>query len=235
MAALTISAGAWGAGRDTTLEAGTMAARLAACTACHGEQGKAGPDAYYPRLAGKPATYLYNQLVHFRDGERTYQPMHLLLRTLSDDYLREIARWFSEQRPAYDAPAVARVSPAVMQRGQKLALEGDRAIGVPACVACHGQQLMGAEPGVPGLLGIPRDYIASQFGAWLTGMRNAKAPDCMKDIARRLTPEDVAAVAAWLAAQPVPEGAGPAPERTRPLPLECGSQPVARVTQEVQP
>ena len=33
----------------------TMAQRTLACTACHGEQGRAGPDGYYPRLAGKPA------------------------------------------------------------------------------------------------------------------------------------------------------------------------------------
>ncbi|MCB2071660.1 MAG: cytochrome C, partial [Ottowia sp.] len=31
-----------------------MAQRTLACTACHGEQGRAGPDGYYPRLAGKP-------------------------------------------------------------------------------------------------------------------------------------------------------------------------------------
>ena len=32
-----------------------MAERTRACTACHGDQGRAGPDGYYPRLAGKPA------------------------------------------------------------------------------------------------------------------------------------------------------------------------------------
>ena len=42
-----------------------MAERTRACTACHGEQGRAGPDGYYPRLAGKPAGYLHNQLRNF--------------------------------------------------------------------------------------------------------------------------------------------------------------------------
>ena len=36
----------------------SMAQRTLACTACHGEQGRAGPDGYYPRLAGKPAGFL---------------------------------------------------------------------------------------------------------------------------------------------------------------------------------
>ena len=49
-----------------------MAERTRACTACHGEQGRAGPDGYYPRLAGKPAGYLHNQLRNFSQGRRHY-------------------------------------------------------------------------------------------------------------------------------------------------------------------
>ncbi len=52
----------------------SMAQRTLACTACHGDQGRAGPDGYYPRLAGKPAGYLYHQLLNFRDGRRHYGP-----------------------------------------------------------------------------------------------------------------------------------------------------------------
>ena len=48
----------------------TMAQRLLACTACHGEQGRATPDGYFPRIAGKPAAYLHNQLRHFQAGRR---------------------------------------------------------------------------------------------------------------------------------------------------------------------
>ena len=46
-----------------TVPASSMASRVLACTACHGDQGRAGPDGYYPRLAGKPAGYLYHQLL----------------------------------------------------------------------------------------------------------------------------------------------------------------------------
>ena len=46
----------------------TMAQRTLACTSCHGKEGRAGPDGYYPRIAGKPAGYLYAQLLHFREG-----------------------------------------------------------------------------------------------------------------------------------------------------------------------
>ena len=50
----------------------TMAQRVQACTGCHGPQGRAASDGYYPRIAGKPAGYLYNQLVSFREIGRAH-------------------------------------------------------------------------------------------------------------------------------------------------------------------
>ena len=66
-----------------------MAERTRACTACHGEQGRAGPDGYYPRLAGKPAGYLFNQLKNFQEGRRHYKLMTRLVDPLSDAYLKK--------------------------------------------------------------------------------------------------------------------------------------------------
>ncbi len=48
----------------------TLSQRVLACTACHGQEGRAAPDGYHPRIAGKPAQYLFNQLVNFREGRR---------------------------------------------------------------------------------------------------------------------------------------------------------------------
>ena len=72
-----------------------MAQRVLACTACHGDQGRAGPDGYYPRLAGKPAGYLYHQLLNFRDGRRHYGLITRMVDPLGNAYLMEIARHFS--------------------------------------------------------------------------------------------------------------------------------------------
>jgi cytochrome c553 len=83
----------------------TMAQRVLACTGCHGAEGRAGADGYYPRIAGKPSGYLYNQLLNFRDGRRQYPLMSELLQTLSDDYLREMAEHFSSLDLPYPAPA----------------------------------------------------------------------------------------------------------------------------------
>src|SRR6187399_695111 len=105
----------------------TMAQRMQACTGCHGPQGRAGPDGYYPRIAGKPAGYLYNQLLNFRDGRRHYGLMARLLDPLSDAYLLEIARHFASLDLPYPAPQRAADGSAAMQRGELLARHGDEA------------------------------------------------------------------------------------------------------------
>lgn len=200
-----------------------MAQRTLACTVCHGKEGRAAPDGYYPRIAGKPAGYLYNQLLNFRDGRRHYGLMARLLDPLSDEYLLEIARHFAELDLPYPPAAPARVPPDELRRGRQLALQGDAARELPACVQCHGKALSGVLPGTPGLLGLPRDYLAAQLGAWRTGQRRAHWPDCMREIALRLSPQDVSAVTAWLASQPVPRGAKAAARPPTPSPLACGS------------
>lgn len=216
---------AWGATGAAAAPPDTLAQRLQACTACHGKEGRAAADGYHPRIAGKPALYLYHQLVNFREGRRRYGPMVYLVDHLNDDYLREIAGHFAALDLPYPSPAPVTEPAATLQQGERLALHGDAARKLPACTACHGKALTGVAPAIPGLLGLPRDYLKGQIGAWTNGQRRAHTPDCMADIARRLTPEDVSAVAAWLASRPVPVPSKAADSLPEPLPLECGSVP----------
>jgi cytochrome c553 len=201
----------------------SMAQRMMACTACHGPQGRAAPDGYYPRLAGKPAGYLYNQLINFRDGHRTYPLMTGLLDPLSTSYLLEIAEHFAAMNVPYPAPVPIKATANELQRGEQLVLRGDTVRQLPACVACHGSALTGVQPATPGLLGLPRDYLNAQLGAWRNGLRRAHAPDCMADVAKRLAIEDIAAVSAWLASQRLPAQTHAVATAAAPLPMRCGS------------
>ena len=198
----------------------TMAQRVLACTGCHGPQGRAAPDGYYPRIAGKPPGYLYNQLLNFRDGRRRYALMNDLLGPLTDGYLREIAEHFAALDVAYPPPQPPREDAQTIERGRLLVTEGDASRRLPACVQGHGAGMMGVAPAIPGLLGLPRDYLNAQLGAFRNGSRHAQAPDCMAEVAKSLSPEDIGAVSAWLAAQP-PRGK-PAESLPGPLPLSCG-------------
>lgn len=205
-----------------------MAERTRACTACHGEQGRAGPDGYYPRLAGKPAGYLHNQLRNFAQGRRHYGPMTRLVDPMTDAYMGEIAAHFAGLDLPYPAPAPARLDAARLARGQQIVRQGDASRGLPACAQCHGERLTGVLPHVPGLLGLPLDYLNAQLGAWQTGQRRAHAPDCMALVLRRLAPDDVIAVSGWLASQPLPADTRPATVVThapRDPVWRCGSAP----------
>jgi cytochrome c553 len=200
----------------------TMEQRMKACASCHGEKGEGlqNRNEYYPRLAGKPAGYLYNQLVNFRDKRRELGIMNYMVAFLSDNYLLEIATYYAALQPPLVTPP-SRAGAAVMAQGETLVKQGDAARDLPACVACHGKTLTGIEPAIPGLLGLHPPYIVSQMGAWKAGKRHAMKPDCMREVAQKLTPDDVAAITAWLVAQPLP--ADPKPAATLPkLPLDCG-------------
>ncbi|MGJ7915306.1 c-type cytochrome [Massilia sp. LXY-6] len=211
---------------------GSLAQRLAACTSCHGSAsapsaaaGSGGQRQYFPRIAGKPAGYLYNQLINFREGRRQYPLMTWMVQHMSDDYLHEIADYFSREHLPVPVLDRSSLPAAELERGRQLVTRGDAALKVPACIACHGERLSGALPATPGLVGLPRDYINAQFGAWRNGSRHALAPDCMGTIASRLSLADVSAISAWLAGEPLPADATPARAVARPLPLACGSAP----------
>lgn len=203
----------------------TIEARVSACTPCHGAQGQGTDNDYFPRLAGKPAGYLTNQLIAFRDGRRRYAPMNYLLEYQTDAYLQKIAAYFSALRPPPQPPAATDASSAVLARGKTLITDGDQAHGVPACSRCHGPKLTGMEPGIPGLIGLHASYISAQLGEFRYGTRTAPSPDCMQLVAASLTEGDVAAAAAYLASQPVPADPSPVSHGTLAMPLVCGSEP----------
>jgi cytochrome c553 len=209
--------------RSTVIAPDSIATRVMACTTCHGERGQGSGDDYYPRLAGKPARYLYNQLVSFRDGQRKYAPMTYLLEYLPDAYLQEMAAYFAEQQTPFPTLPRPNVTPAVMALGQKLALEGDAARHVPSCVACHGASLTGVSPDIPGLLGLHAKYISAQLGASRYGARVTPKPNCMQKITVLLSDADIAAVSAYLSSLPSPSNPAPATEGSLKLALTCQS------------
>ena len=157
---------------QSAVQADTMAKRMQACTTCHGAQGVTSNQAYFPRIAGKPAGYLFNQLQNFKEGRRHYGLMVGMVEHLSDAYLLEMAQYFAGLDVPYAPPAPLKTpaSAATLQLGKTLALQGDKTRNLAACTSCHGTALMGVLPSTPALLGLPRDYLAAQLGAWQTGL-----------------------------------------------------------------
>jgi mono/diheme cytochrome c family protein len=132
-----------------------------------------------------------------------------------------MAEHFAALDLPYPRPEPAALNDEQSRRARELIEKGDAARGVPACVECHGANLAGVEPAIPSILGLPRQYMNAQFGGWRSGKLRSVAPDCMAEVARRLAPDDVPVLTAWLASQPVPPKMKAA-SGARKLPLECG-------------
>lgn len=64
------------------------------CQTCHGLDGIAKiPVA--PHLAGESQIYLEVQLKAFRSGKRKHEMMSVIAKDLSNDDIRNVAKWYS--------------------------------------------------------------------------------------------------------------------------------------------
>jgi cytochrome c553 len=179
----------------------TMEARLLACAACHGRQGEGTKNDYFP--SGQQAGRLSDESAGRVPRRASSLPAdELSPRIYSRLVSPKDADYFAALRPPPLRQAVADASPALLGRGRSLVSEGDSAHRVPPCSGCHGPNLTGMEPAIPGLTGLHASYISAQLGAWRYGTRTAATPDCMQFVAASLSESDVTAVAAWLASLP---------------------------------
>ncbi len=223
LSALLLGLGIGTASLADEISMDTTEQRIQPCLACHAEKGINLQSGFVPSLHGKPAGYLFNQLMNYKDGRRHHRGMELMVRNLSPEYLQEIAEYFAALEGDYRAAASEPASATLRERADELITRGDPARDVPACIACHGERLTGAEPHTPGLLGLPSHYVAAQMTAWRSGRREAAEPDCMQAIAERLSSEDIYALSRWIAARPVPDDPQPLAEPIADLPMDCGS------------
>ena len=88
------------------------------CMVCHGPEGRATTQGFFPRIAGKPAAYLYNQLLAFREGRRSNSTMAYFVDHMTDAYLQEIANYFAELDLPYAPPRAANATPTQLARGE---------------------------------------------------------------------------------------------------------------------
>src|SRR6185437_10528003 len=77
-------------------KAGQIATQV--CAACHGADGNSAVAAN-PNLAGQGADYITLQLMHFKAGVRVNATMQAMAAPLSDDDMRALGVYFSQQKP----------------------------------------------------------------------------------------------------------------------------------------
>lgn len=165
------------------------------CAACHAVDGNSTVAAN-PRLAAQPAAYLYKQLQDFKSGARPSPIMAPVAATLSDNDMRNLAAYYSVQAAK---PGVA-TDAKLVEAGRKLYRGGNKATGLPACMACHGPNGAGVPAQYPRLGGQHAAYVEAQLQAFRKGARNKpdNNTDVMEAVAAKLSDADIKALAQYV-------------------------------------
>ncbi len=170
--------------------------KAAVCGGCHGAEGNSAiPN--FPKLAGQQQQYLAKQLVDFKSGARDDAMMKGMVAGLSEEDITTLTTWYASRKqivPVFQPPP----SPL----GEVLYQRGNVARGIAPCAACHGTQGLGYPAfmpgGVPAVAGQHAAYTTKQLRAFRSGGRANDRNAMMRQVAGRLSEEDIDAVAAYI-------------------------------------
>ena len=170
------------------------AALATTCNNCHGVNGVSA-DAAFPNLVGQDLAALYKQLEDFRSRKRDATVMGVYVDSLSQQDVLDIATHFASLHNPFVATARTRGS---ADAGvYRLIAVGDPMRGIAPCTACHGP--VGLTPGAPGLRGQQRAYLEEQMQAFKAARRRNDIGEQMRSVARQLTGDEIAMLAAYYA------------------------------------
>jgi len=176
-------------------------AKSMVCAACHGTDGNSMIP-MNPKIAGQHEGYLFKQLSEFKLASQTggkegrnNAVMNGMAAPLSEQDMHDLSAYFSsqEQKPG-ETPED------VIEAGQALYRGGDQERGITSCIACHGPDGKGMGlAGFPVISGQHAEYTKTQLEMFRSGKRNNDHNGMMRDIAKKLTDEDIAILSKYVA------------------------------------
>jgi cytochrome c553 len=163
------------------------------CAICHGATGISRTN--FPNLAGQYAEAIYKQLSDFKSGARVNATMSPFAQALTDQGMRDVADYYAS------LPKLKNVgeAPIIVTNGAPLR-------NIPPCGSCHGD--IDHKIGSPWLNGEPSNYIRAQLEAFASDARRNDISEQMRNIARRLTPQEIEAAANYYSLLPPVPGSG---------------------------
>ncbi len=171
---------------------GDSARAIPACASCHGEAGNSTINAN-PKLSAQHEAYLVKQLQDFTKPERNNAVMTSISKALSAEDIKNVSAYLNEQK---SKPGVAKNKDTI-DLGKKIFRAGIAEKNVPACASCHGATGGGMPSQYPRLAAQHMDYTVAQLEAFGKGTR--KNSTLMTDIAKRMSADDMKAVADYIA------------------------------------
>jgi cytochrome c553 len=172
------------------------------CAGCHGAAGNS-VSADFPNLGGLNYVYLYKQLLDFKSGARKSPIMAPMVMALSEQNLRDLAAYYSQQ--GYDPATGAnedvseqKQNAQRLEQGKQIYRHGLAASGVAACIRCHGAGGAGQVGHFPRLAGQHAKYLVVQMEAFKAGRRGNDAGKMMAHVALPMNKHEIEAVAFYL-------------------------------------
>ncbi|MFC7054369.1 c-type cytochrome [Hansschlegelia quercus] len=172
---------------------------LADCARCHGRDGAGRDGDAFPVIGGQSRAYLFDALKAFASGDRHSGIMATTAARVTEDDLKALADHYAGQSWTTTRAPVDRT---LIAAGERIAREGVRATGTPACASCHGPAPTAQNPAYPRLAGQHASYLEQQLLLWEKehDSRGGGAfRGIMRQIAFLMSKEDIRAVAAYYA------------------------------------
>jgi cytochrome c553 len=173
-------------GGAASVSADSIEDKAAICAACHGEKGLP-VDPSIPIIWGQNAGYLYLQFRDFQKGARKDDRMT----PIAQGVVKEDALAFAEYFAAKPWPSTG--APSASKADAEAAMTAIKSV---VCTSCHLAQFQG-DSSVPRLAGQEHDYLLKTMMDFRTHARGNNPG--MSDLMNTVTPEQVAAIAAYLA------------------------------------
>lgn len=169
-------------------------AKSAVCAACHGNDGNS-TNPIWPSLAGQHASYIYKQLMDFKEGRRVDPTMTGMAAALSEQDMKDIAAYYEarqRQPAAFDA--------GLIEAGETIYRGGITDAKVAACMGCHAPGGNGNAPAAwPSLKGQHPEYIVAQLQKFQQGLRANDNGSMMRNVVARMSEAEMKSVAAYVA------------------------------------
>lgn len=170
----------------TAAWADTIEEKAALCGACHGPNG-IPDDKSIPIIWGQNTGYLYLQFRDFQKGARKDDRMTPIAQGLVKEDALALAEYFSAKAwPKTGAPAASKAD-------TETAMVAIKSI---VCTSCHLEQFQG-DSSVPRVAGQEHDYLLKTMMDFRNRTRGNNPG--MSDLMNSATPEQLTAMAAYLA------------------------------------
>ena len=149
------------------------------CAGCHNETNA------NPQLDGQLPTYIYKQLVDYKNGNRKdpTTAMNGLASTLSDQDMTDVSAWYGQQAPI-QGKGGGNDTTGIVFKGDGKRME-------PSCSSCHGYSGQGEKVDTPRLAGQKADYLEKTLIAYKSGVRANDIYSRMRLIASKLSDQEI--------------------------------------------